>query len=319
MTATPDLEQSGDGPGPPSGRQFPITHGDQRATVVEVGGGLRQYSAAGRHVLDGYSAENRCTGARGLPLIPWPNRIRDGAYTFGGMDHQLPLTEPDKRNAIHGLLRWCNWTCRQQSADQVVMGTVLHPMMGYPFTLDVSVDYRLSDTGLTVRTTATNLGDRPCPYGAGQHPYLTVGTPIIDPCHLELSAGRWLPTDERGLPTGAAEVAGSALDFRAGRVIAGQDIDSTFTDLTRDDDGMAWVRLTGPDGWQAAVWADDRYPFLELYTSHTQPDPHWRTGLGVEPMTCAPNAFRTGDGLIRLAPGESDVASWGAHAGQAAP
>jgi len=296
---------------PASGQQFQISHGDQSATLVEVGGGLRQYTVDGFELLDGYRAEDRCTGARGLPLIPWPNRIRDGAYTFGGRHHQVPLTEPDKHNAIHGFLRWRNWTCRHHNPDRVTVGIVLNPMMGYPFTLDVEVDYRLSAAGLAVRTSATNIGDHTCPYGAGQHPCLTVGTEKIDPCRLQLDADRYLPTDDRGLPTGTADVQGSAFDFRAERPIGTQNVDLTFTGLARDPDGLAWVRLTGPDGRQAAIWADEHYPFIELYTSHTQPAPHFRTGLGVEPMTCAPNAFRTGDGLIRLEPGESTSATWG--------
>lgn len=191
------------------------------------------------------------------------------------------------------------------------MGTVLHPMMGYPFTLDVTVDYRLDNDGLTVRTTATNIGDETCPYGAGHHPYLSVGTDLIDPCTLQLDASGYLPTDERGLPTGHLDVEGSACDFRAGRIIGEQDIDLTFTCLERDEDDRAWVRLTGPDGVRVAIWADENYPFIELYTSHTQPPPYFRTGLGVEPMTCAPNAFRTGEGLIRLEPGEMSSACWG--------
>ncbi len=298
-------------PPPASGQQFEISHGGQRATVVEVGGGLRQHSVGEHELLDGYDAQSRCTGARGLPLVPWPNRIRDGSYTFGGTEYQVPLTEPDKHNAIHGFLRWRNWTCRRHDADRVVMGIVLNPMMGYPFALDVTVDYRLDDSGLTVCTSATNLGAKTCPYGAGQHPYLTVGTDLIDPCSLQLDAARYLPTDDRGLPTGDVDVDGSAFDFRDGRTIGAQEVDLTFTDLARDADGLAWVRLTAPDGRRVDVWVDEHYPFVELYTSHTQPPPHYRTGLGVEPMTCAPNAFRTGEGLVRLEPGESTSATWG--------
>jgi len=241
----------------PSGQQFAISHGEHHATVVEVGGGLRRYRIGDRDVLDGYPREQRCTGARGLPLIPWPNRIEDGAYTFDGVDYQVPLTEPDQHNAIHGLLRWRNWTGHTHSDNHVVLGTVLHPQMGYPFTLEVSVDYRLDDSGLTVRTTATNRGEQPCPYGSGQHPYLSVGTARVDRCRLELDAARWLPTDARGLPTEHAPVEGSAYDFRSGRPIGAQDIDYTFTDLTRDDAGRAWVHLSAPDGAGVALWVDE--------------------------------------------------------------
>lgn len=311
MTNTATRQHVTSPPLAPSGTQFEISHGQQHATVVEVGGGIRRYRVGERDLLDGDALDQRCTGARGLPLIPWPNRIQDGAYSFDDIEYQLPLTEPENHNAIHGFLRWRNWTCRQHTRNSVAMGTVLHPQMGYPFTLDVSVEYSIGEDGLTVRTTATNVGYRPCPYGTGQHPYLSLGTGLIDTCELELDAGRWLPTDDRGLPTGHAAVADSDYDYRAKRQIGAQDIDYTFSDLARDTDGRAWVRVIAPDGGSLALWADQAYPFIEIYTAHTQAEPHWRTGLGVEPMTCAPNAFRNGEGLLRLAPGESSTASWG--------
>ncbi len=213
MTLNPDDEHLNAAPAAPSGQQFEISHGEHHAIVVEVGGGLRRYRVGTRELLDGYARDERCTGARGLPLIPWPNRIQDGTYRFEAVDHQLPLTEPEKHNAIHGVLRWRNWIPRLHTDDQVVMGIVVHPQMGYPFTLDVTVDYRVSDTGLSVLTTATNLGDSTCPFGAGQHPYLSVGTDRVDSCRLQLDAARWLPTDERGLPTGSAAVRARSATF----------------------------------------------------------------------------------------------------------
>ena len=86
----------------PSGEQIEIVHGDQRAWIVEVGGALRAYRAGGHELLDGYRADEPCTDARGQSLIPWPNRIGDGLYRFDGAEHQLALSEPAKRNAIHG-------------------------------------------------------------------------------------------------------------------------------------------------------------------------------------------------------------------------
>ena len=48
----------------PSGEQVEIVHGDQHAVVVEVGGGLRAYSLAGREILDGYGADELCRSGR---------------------------------------------------------------------------------------------------------------------------------------------------------------------------------------------------------------------------------------------------------------
>jgi aldose 1-epimerase len=296
---------------PPSGQQLHVASGKHEAVIVEVGGGIRTYTVDGQPLLDGYEATEMCTGARGLPLIPWPNRIEDGAYTFDGIDHQLALTEPEKHNAIHGLLRSRSWTVLRHEDDRVTVGTRLHPCQGYPFSLDVAVEYALTDIGLEVRTTATNIGDLPCPFGTGHHPYLFVGPETIDSCHLHVQAERWLPTDDRGLPTGVQPVDGSPYDFRDGRLIGEQDIDNTFTGLARDSDGLAWVRLSAPGGRGAELWLDRDYSYLEIYTAHTQSDRHHRRGLGVEPMSCAPNAFRSGQGLRRLEPGETATSRWG--------
>ena len=77
----------------PTGEQIEIAAGDQQAVVVEVGGGLRSYSAGGRELVDGYGACEMSSSGRGQALIPWPNRQQDGSYDFDGRHHQLPLNE----------------------------------------------------------------------------------------------------------------------------------------------------------------------------------------------------------------------------------
>lgn len=298
----------------PSGAQFEIRHGGQRAVVVEVGGGVRRYQQDGVDVLDGYARETMCSGARGYPLIPWPNRIADGRYTFRGADYQLPLTEPARGNAIHGLLRWRPWSPRELADDHVLLGATLHPTPGYPFALDVTVGYALSDDGLTVTTTATNIGDRACPYATGHHPYLTAGTDTIDACVLTLPAETWLAPDERGLPTARRRVDGTDHDFRAGRRLGDQAIDASFTDLERDASGAVVVEITEPGGRSVLLWADDSYRYLQVFTGDTLEEGKRRRGLAVEPMTAPANAFVTGEGLIELAPGQSTTSRWGVRA-----
>jgi aldose 1-epimerase len=151
----------------PSGEQFEIAFGEQRAVAVEVGGGLRTYSVAGEDVLDGYGVDEMATGGRGQVLIPWPNRLQDGSYEFDGHRHQLPLTETAHSNAIHGLVRWVAWCEREHESHRIVLGHVLHAQPGYPFTLELQIEYELTASGLTVRTTATNIGAATCPYGSG--------------------------------------------------------------------------------------------------------------------------------------------------------
>ena len=298
----------------PSGEQFDIRFEDQRATIVEVGGGVRVYEVADRQVLDPYPVADMCDGAHGTPLIPWPNRLGDGQYRFDGVDYQVALSEPDKRNAIHGFLRWQPWRPAEHAAERVVMATRLSPLTGYPFTLDVQVDYRLGADGLTVATAATNIGERACPYGCGQHPYLSPGTGLVDDCVLYLDAAtRILTGDDRQLPVGREPVEGTVYDFRAGKKLGDLKLDFPFTDLARDDHGRAWVRLAAPDGTVAEVWVDEHYPIIECYTGDTLAVGRRRHGVGTEPMTCPPNAFQTGESVIRLEPGHTVTTRWGAR------
>jgi aldose 1-epimerase len=295
----------------PSGEQYEIALGNQRAVVVEVGGGLRAYSVDGRDVLDGYGLEEESPSGRGQVLSPWPNRIEDGSYEFDGQRHQLPLSEPEASNAIHGLVRWAGWRVRERETHSVVMEHVLHPQPGYPFALALGIEYALSSGGLSVRTTATNLGSAVCPYGCGQHPYLTLGTARVDTLLLRAPGGRVVVSDDRGLPEGEVAVGGTEFDFRVSRPIGGTRLDNAFTDLERDGDGRARVRLDDPvSGGSRTLWVDESYPYLMLFTGDTLPDVG-RRSLAVEPMTCPPNAFRSGESLIRLEPGESATGAWG--------
>jgi aldose 1-epimerase len=294
---------------PPSGEQYEIAFGDQRVTVVEVGGGLRTYTLGDRDALEGYEVGEMATAGRGQVLMPWPNRLQDGRYEFDGDSHQLPLTEPEHGNAIHGLVRWVSWRAREHEAHRVTLEHVLHPQPGYPFTLELGLEYELSASGLTARTTATNVGDTPCPYGTGAHPYLTIGAPVDDGV-LRVPARTALRSDERGIPIDTVSVEGTELDFRVPRQIAETRLDNGYTDLERDDAGVARVELKSSDGQVAvALWLDEAYPYVMVFTGD-RPDVE-RRELAVEPMTCAPNAFRSRRGLIRLEPGESVTSAWG--------
>ena len=117
------------------------------------------------------------------------------------------------------------------------MEHLIHPRPGYPFSLALGIEYALSDDGLSVTTTATNVGPDPCPYGCGAHPYLTLGTERIDSLVLRAPGGTVLSSDERGLPTGRSPVEGTEYDFRRPRPIDSTRLDSCFTDLERDTDG----------------------------------------------------------------------------------
>jgi aldose 1-epimerase len=297
----------------PTGRQHGLRRGDHTAVVVELGGALRQYAVGDRQILDGLGAGERITGGRGQLLVPWPNRVRDGRYRWDGQDLQLPLTEPAAGNAIHGLLRWTSWQLLDRDEHRVVVGATVWPQPGYPFHLGVSAEYELGDDGLAVAITATNLGDRVAPYGAGQHPYLTVGTDRVDDAVLTVAARTWLRTDDRGTPVATEPVAGSGCDFRSGRTIGAQALDMAFAELERDDSGRAVVGLAHPSRRRGTfVWLGEGANLVQVYTGDTLADTgRRRRGLAVEPMSCPPDALRSGRDVVALEPGATHTLRWG--------
>ena len=300
---------------PVTGEQYELSAGDYRAAVTELGAGLRELSLSDTPVIFGYQPDELPPGAAGQLLTPWPNRIDHGRYHFGGRDYQLDVSETGNGNAIHGLTRFAPWVPVRHEQDSVVLKHLPHGYAGYPFCLEIDTEYRLTpDAGLDVTISATNRGTRPAPYGFGQHPYLTVGASALDEWELTLPATRWLPVDQRGIPMGPAEdINGAVCDFRRPRAIGGAHIDHALTGLTRESDGRAWVHLRSA-GAQVSLWAGEDCPWLQVFTSDTLHGDRHRKAVGIEPMSCPPNAFITGDSLIVLSPGETVTHRWGIKA-----
>ena len=307
---TPGTAVSARRPLAPTGEQIELVSGDQRVVVVEVGGGIRSYTIGDEELLDAYGPDEMAASGRGQVLIPWPNRLSGGTYEFDGQRHQVPLNEPELGNAIHGLVRWDAWSIAEREPQRVVMQHTLHPRPGYPFSLAVRIEYTLSGDGLAVRTTATNMGARACPFGSGAHPWLLAMPGTDDRATLRIPANVVLRVDERGIPTGEIPVAGTELDFRVPRPIGTTRIDHAFVDLARDDDGLARVTFRGQRGRLITVWFDASYPVVQLSSGDVLPDVD-RHSLAIEPMTCPPNAFQTGEALVRLEPGDAFTGTWG--------
>jgi galactose mutarotase-like enzyme len=182
-------------PVPATGRQLELRADGASAVVTEVGASVRVLRLGGREVLDGVSRSEPALGGQGQALVPWPNRLRDGRYHFAGCELHLPLTEPEKGNAIHGLGRFVPWEIAEVAPER------------------------------------------------------------------------------------------------------------------------ATVRLRAPDGGGVDLWMDEHHAYLMLFTGDTLPEPERRRrSLAVEPMTCAPDAFRSGDGLRTLVPGQSFTCAWGIRA-----
>lgn len=296
----------------PSGEQYEIAAAGYRAVITESGAALRVLSYGDRSLVDGFAADEMSPGGRGQLLMPWPNRIRDGRYSFDGRDLQLALTEPKRSNASHGLARWAAWTLEEHTANSVSLVYRVMAQTGYPWAVDLHVLYDLGADGLTVTQTATNLSGEPAPYACGAHPYLAVGTGI-DHLELTLPAGTRTLADDRLIPVETVAV-DPAHDFRTGRPIGAVEFNETYGDLQRVD-GVATTTLRHPDdGYGVALWVDEKIPWLLVYSADDVPGKE-RRSLAVEPMTAPPNAFNSGTDLVTLAPagepGDELSVTWG--------
>ncbi len=295
-----------------SGAQHEISAGRHRATVVEVGGGLRGYQVGSVDVVDGYAEDQMCPGAAGQVLAPWPNRIRDGRYRFGDAERQLDLSEPEAHNAIHGLVRWARWHPVERDDASITLECDLAPTPGYPWPLRMRTTWSVSPAGLTVEHSATNCGETPCPFGLGAHPYLRLDGVAVDDMTLALPARSRLLLDSRQLPIGAAKVAGSPFDFTEPKRIGAAMLDTAFGDVMRDEAGRCAARLASEDGsrW-VEVWADEAFGWWQAFTGDTLAGARHRRSVALEPMTCPPDAFRSGRDVVVIEPGKTWTGRWG--------
>ena len=283
-----------------------LSAGSAKLVVNLRGGGMRRLSVGDWDVLDGYPAGTVISGWPGAVLLPWPNRVRDGRWTWQGRDLQLLVTSPEAPNAIHGLVGWQPWTALAVEDDRATVGTVVEPHSGYPFRLAAAVDYVLAADRLTVTARVRNIGDDRAPFGVGFHPYFSVGATDdgdIAEAELRLPVRTALVLDG-GLPTGDRVPYEGAV----GR-IGDRALDDALTDLVRDEDGMARAVLRGPAG-ELELAVDGAWGWLQAFTGDTLPEGRRRRSLAVEPMTCPPNALADGADLIVLDPGGDWSGTW---------
>ncbi|CAM5791827.1 Aldose 1-epimerase OS=Cellulomonas persica OX=76861 GN=CPE01_02660 PE=4 SV=1 [Cellulomonas persica] len=294
----------------PSGTQHVLRHGDQIAVVAAVGASLREYRVGERDVVLPFAEDEIAPAFSGATLAPWPNRLAGGLYGYAGGTYQVPITEPDRLTALHGLVASVPFVVAGEPSDEAVtLTTTIVPTHGYPWPVRVDVTYALGDGGLEVTTRATNLGTSTAPYGLGFHPWLSPGDASLDECTLQLGARLHVTVDERLLPTGDEEVEGS-YDLLEPRLLRGVALDDAWLAPVRDEAGLTWARLTTPDGRTTAMWADGTFEAWQVCTGDYVPAIA-RRGVAVEPMTCIADAFRTGDLLVELAPGQTHEARWG--------
>lgn len=295
----------------PSGEQLAIAHGDQRAVITEVGATLRAYVRGGVPVVEGFAADEMPTGGRGQVLFPWPNRLDHEPWAYSGRTARATIDNPVTLTGNHGLVRWRPFEVKALNQNRCVLSLLLHPSPAYPFLTSIEVAYHLGDLGLSVTTTVTNLDDVAVPFALGFHPYLAVTTETIEGARLCVPANAYIEVNERRLPTGVIlPTNGGPKDFRELKSVSGHELDLTYTELQRDESGMATTVLTDTLGHTVELSVDRNFPYLQVYTGDQLERGRRRTAVAVEPMTAPPDSLRSGKDVLVLEPGQRWAGTW---------
>lgn len=290
-----------------TGEQYELSFGELTATVTQVAAGLRDLRLDGVELTEPYPADAPPPSGCGIVLVPWPNRVRDGAWTLDGAPQRLALTEPARGNAIHGLLRYRPYELVEATESSVVQTATIYPELGYPFLLDTTVEHELDTEGLTVTHTIANGGDRAAPVAVGAHPYLRIGDVPADRLTLSVAATTHFEVDEQRIPVAESPVAGTPFDLAGGRRVADLDLDDGFGGVPA---GAAHV-LAADDGRRLALWGDDVFRYVQVFTHRSFATRPGEVALAVEPMTAPADALNSGQGLRWIEPGETWTVRWG--------
>jgi aldose 1-epimerase len=298
-----------------TGEQFVLTRatatGSSTAIITEVAAALRTLEIDGVHITEPYGPDVVPPMGDGIVLAPWPNRVEDGIWMHEGKRQHLDITEPARHNAIHGLLRSTAYRVAEQSESAVTLAATVFPQHGYPFMVDTRVTYELVDGGIRVTHEFRNVSAVPAPIAVGTHPFLRIGDVPTEDLVLRLAASTRFETDDRLIPIAENPVEGTKYDLREGIAVNRLYLDDAFGGVEFVD-GESVSSLTAPDGRRVEMWQDENCGFVQVFTTRKFPK---NGGLGlavaIEPMTAAPNALNTGEGLRWLEPDEHWVVTWG--------
>jgi aldose 1-epimerase len=239
----------------------------------------------------------------GKILAPWPNRIKDGKYTFNKKDYQLPINEVSKNNSLHGLVANCLWEITFQNQSKVILEYLLDQLAIYPGKLQLQVIYEIIESGIEITVLSENIGDISAPYGVSIHTYLVAGASVKNnELFLQIPADQFLEVDaERLLPIKLQPVTGTNFDFIDSKKISDLFIDHAFkysSDYSRS------ISLLNAEGQGAEVIFDDQSKWIQIHTADRDLQGDSRMAVAIEPMTCPPDAFNSGIDLIVLEPGK---------------
>lgn len=171
-----------------------------RDNAVEIspdtGGAIMRWTHKGKDVLrPAVEGTHDALMTGNFPLVPWCNRIRNGAFTAGGRSVKLPGNHGDSPHTLHGHGWRAMWRVVESSSARVVL-CYRHTPDAWPWEYEATLVYDLRADGLRCTLTCRNLSTTAMPTGLGFHPYF----PRTRQTRLKARVdGVWI-SDEETLP-----------------------------------------------------------------------------------------------------------------------
>lgn len=262
--------------------------------------------------------ENPVPTRSGHPILfPFPNRIRDGEFSFNGKSYRLPKNDSSQQNAIHGFAPRNAWRVINSEAEAdfaSVTGQFRHKQdvpateSLWPGDGCLTLTYKLEPHALSVLAVVDNFGDEPFPFGLGYHPYFQlpgVDHPVDDWTLGYTAQQEWVVSE--GLPTGVMRNILPEFDFRTAKRIGNLPLDHLFGGLEPMPTGRNLGRFATLEYENASGKLEfagtSEFRELVLFVP-----PH-RRAIAIEPYSCATDAINLeakgiDAGWRTLAPGD---------------
>ncbi len=295
---------------------YHTSHRISMSIVPEYGANLRSLVLTHEHqsinCIEGVQSYQELitdSAFRSAFLAPWPNRIKDGKYSYHEDNFELPVNEVARNHAIHGFIYRYPFQITEEQLEReelqvVLKNEYLGDYPGYPFTFNTLIKFNLNTTsGLSIEVEVENTDKEKIPVGIGWHPYFQFGEQV-DQYQLQMPATEGYELDKRFIPTGKIS---SYSSFEEVNNIGDTRFDSSF--LLKANKGKVATRLIEParklvlECWQET--GKDKFDYLQVYI------PKHRKSLAIEPMTCAIDAFNSKDGIWLVSPGSKAGGTFG--------
>lgn len=235
-------------------------------------------------------------------LFPFPNRVRDGKYTFQGTEYQLDRNETGRSHAIHGFVNDVPFEVTSQRKNGITLTYKYNgDRSGYPFPFVLEVSYSIvKKNTFRLAYSFTNTGTHDMPCGFGWHPYFMLADSKVSEMSLTVPAHYTFELDDTVIPfqandSAVQESSREETTFSLRNTILDNVYKVKESDKTASvilSNGKLNLTITQQTG-------SNRLNYFVLYT------PPARNSIAIEPQTSNINAFNNEDGLIILAAGRT--------------